>query len=155
MNCEREPEVLEAVLAGRWPDGADPELRDHADGCDACDELALVAGAIHADHYDAVHGANVPPAAVVWWRAQQRARAEAVKSAKQTITAVQTGAIASAIVVGLALAGGLGALIAHIGDGVHFGAFDFAPSPSVALLAAVATSLLLAPAAVWLLLARD
>ena len=155
MNCEHEPEILDAVMSGRWPHATDPELRAHAAVCAVCSEVALVAGAIHDDHVDAVHGAPVPPASVVWWRAQQRARREAVQTATRAITAIQTGAVAAAVIIGAALIGGVGALAAHIGDGIHFGAFDFAPSPAVVLLAAAATSVLLAPVAVWVLVARD
>ena len=155
MNCEREYEVLDAILAGRWPDGSDPELRAHASACNLCRELIAVAGAIRADHHEAMAEAAVPPSSLVWGRAQRRAREEAVKEVTRAITAVQTGAVAAAVVVGAALIGGAGAFLAHISDGIHFGALDFVPDQNVLVFAAVATCVLFAPVALWLFVPED
>jgi predicted anti-sigma-YlaC factor YlaD len=155
MNCEREPEILQAIMDGRWPDGSDPELRAHASKCGPCSELITVAGAIRADHQEALAEAAVPPSSLVWRRAQRRAREEAVREVTRAITAVQTGALAAAVVVGAALIGGIGALLAHISDGIHFGALDFVPDQNVMLFAAVATCVLFAPVAVWMFVAED
>ena len=155
MNCNSEPEVLEAVMDGRFPDGCEVELREHVASCDDCADLVLVAGVIREDHHEAVTHANVPPPSVVWWRIQRRARAEAVQAATRAITAVQTGAIAAAVIIGAALIGGVGAWLAHISDGIHFGAFDFAPAPEVVLLASAGACLMFAPVALWVLVARD
>lgn len=155
MNCEREIEVLDAVMSGRWPEGCEPELRAHASRCSLCTDVVTVAGAIHEDHTVAMHEAPLPTASMVWRRAQLRSRREAIQAATRAITAVQTGTIAAAVVIGAALIGGVGALLSHISDGIHFGAFDFAPSPGVLLLAAAAAGLAFAPVAVWVLVSED
>lgn len=155
MNCQREIEVLAAVMDGRWPEGCEAELRAHAASCSDCREVVLVAGALRRDHHAALSEATVPHSSVVWWRAQRRARQEALETARRAITAVQTGSIAAATVVGAALIGGLGAWLSHIADGIHFGAFAWAPSADVLVLAALATGILLAPLTVWLLVAED
>lgn len=156
MNCQREIEVLAAVMDGRWPEGCDAEVRAHAASCRDCGEVVIVAGALRQDHHAAIREAGVPPPSLVWWRAQRRARQEAMDTARRTITAVQTGSLAAAVVIGAALIGGIGALLGHIADGIHFGAFDVVlPSPEVLILAALGTSILLAPLTVWLLVAED
>jgi predicted anti-sigma-YlaC factor YlaD len=156
MNCQREIEVLAAVMDGRWPAGCEAELRAHAASCSDCSEVVLVAGALRRDHHAAMSEATVPHGSVVWFRAQRRARREALETARRTITAVQTGSIAAAAVVGAALIGGIGALLARVADGFHFGAFDLVmPAPDVLVLAAVATGIVLAPLTVWLLVAED
>jgi predicted anti-sigma-YlaC factor YlaD len=154
MNCEREPEVLQAIMDGRWPDGCDAELRAHASGCALCGELIAVAGALRADYRDAMAEASVPPSSLVWRRAQRRSREEAVRDVTRVITALQAGAIATAVVVGAALIGGIGAWLGHVADGIHFGAVDVAASQNALLFAAAAT-LLFAPVAVWMFVAED
>lgn len=151
MNCEHEIEILDAVLDGRWPDGCDTDLRAHAAACPSCSELLAVAVPLRDDYHHAVHEADPPPAAAVWWRAQRRARYEAMQNATRTVAAVQTGLVAAAGVVGMALIGGIGAWLAHVSDGIHFGAIDVAPLTGLMMVAAVAACVLVAPVAVWLL----
>lgn len=160
MNCEREFDVLEAVMSGRWPDGCDEELQLHARGCAICVDLIDVAHAVRSEHLAEVQDVVVPPSGVVWWKAQRRARHEAVAAAQRTITAVHTGTIAAAIVIGLAIIGGLGALIARVTNifdvGVmNFRAIDFTPNGSVLLLVAMVSILLVAPIAVWFAVHED
>jgi predicted anti-sigma-YlaC factor YlaD len=150
MNCERELEVLDAVLSGRYPDACNAELLAHAKTCANCRELIVVAVPLRADYRAAMAEAPVPAAAVVWWRAQRRARREAIEAASRAITLVQAASIGVAITAGLALIGGAGMWLARISDGFHFGAFNPAMGSSVLLLMAGASALLLAPVAVWL-----
>lgn len=149
MNCERELEVLDAVLTGRYPDACSAELLAHATQCPNCRELVIVAKPLRDDYRAAVSTAPVPAAGAVWWRSQRRARREAIEAASRAITMVQTASIGAAIAIGLGLAGGAGLWLARISDGIHFGAFNSAAGSSVLLLMAGATALLLAPFAVW------
>jgi hypothetical protein len=43
-RCRHEDEIRQAVVSGRWPAG----LEAHADGCDVCREVRLVASALNA-----------------------------------------------------------------------------------------------------------
>ena len=147
MNCERELEVFDAVMSGRYPDACDAELLAHAARCENCRELVIVARPLRADYHAAVAEAAVPPAGVVWWRARARARREAIEAASRAITLVQAASIGAATVAGLALIGGAGVWLARISDGIHFGAFQ--AGSSVLLLMAGATALLLAPIVAW------
>jgi hypothetical protein len=92
--CSRETELWDAIAAGRWPDTADANLRVHVVSCPACRDLALVASSVHRDACDAVRAATPPTSAIVWWRAQMRARQEGAHAVDRPITIVQAVAIA-------------------------------------------------------------
>jgi hypothetical protein len=66
---------------------------------------ALVAAAITAEASLASHEAAPPSSAVVWWRAQMRARQEAAKTVERPLT----------IVHGVAIACGVGLLLSVVG----------------------------------------
>ena len=102
--CAREAEILAALWSGAWPDGCDKELLMHAESCEICSEVMLIAPALRAD-YQAMRDVQVPAAGQVWWRAAVRARMEAVHAASRPITWAQ----------GLAAAGAVGLLVALIG----------------------------------------
>ena len=158
MNCEREFDVLDAVMSGRWPDGCDEELQVHAKTCAVCVDLIDVAHAVRSGHLSEMQDASVPPSGVVWWKAQRRARHEAVASAQRAITAVQTGTIAAAIIIGLAVIGGVGALVARLTNVFDFrtiNLIDFSPSGYVLILVALVSVLLVAPLAVWFAVHED
>src|SRR5262245_23997678 len=95
-DCLHEREVAEAMTAGRWPNGCDPIVVAHADSCASCSEIVTIGGCI----YDAAEqdrmDARVPPAGLVWWRAQLRARRELADAADRRITLVQVVAAAVA-----------------------------------------------------------
>ena len=155
MNCQREFDVLDAVMSGRWPDGCDDELQSHARSCAVCADLIEVAHAIRSEHLADMQDAVVPPSGVVWWKAQRRARHEAVAAAQRAITAVQTGTIAAAIVIGLAIIGGAGALAARLNvidfDWLHV----LEPSTDVMILTGLLSVLVITPIAVWLMVPED
>jgi hypothetical protein len=92
-ECRFEAEVLSAVMQSRWPDRADEGLREHAKTCAICGDLAAVAGAIECAREETagcVSGQrSVPDSARVWWKAQMRARREAVEVADRPIRAVR------------------------------------------------------------------
>jgi hypothetical protein len=103
-DCAREPELLEALAAGRWPDGRVTALRAHVDGCRACADLLAVALPLLQEQARAQRDARVPSSAVVWWRAQKRARRESVAAATRPIAMTQRVALACAagLVAGMA-----------------------------------------------------
>jgi hypothetical protein len=106
-ECVREQDVLDAVSAGRWPvrrsDRIDAELRDHIEGCPVCQDVASVFAAISDDRELAWKEAVVPPASVVWWRAQIRAREEAARAAGRPIAIAQGVAVGGLVAAALAL----------------------------------------------------
>ena len=107
IDCEREQDVLDAVAAGRWPvrPGArvDAELREHIACCPVCGDLAAVLAAVAVERESAWAESAVPPATVVWWRAQIRAREEASRLAVRPIVIVQGLAVSVLIAAALAL----------------------------------------------------
>ena len=112
-ECDREPDVLEAVMSGclapwkhcrhRRPcdpgDPGDDDLRSHASRCPVCADLAAVAVVLRAERDDAWREARVPTSGQVWWRATMRRRAEATAAAARPITMLQglAGACAAGV----------------------------------------------------------
>jgi predicted anti-sigma-YlaC factor YlaD len=109
--CSHETELWDAIAAGRWPDTADANLRAHVASCAACRDLALVAGSLRRDARDVARAATPPTSAIVWWRAQMRARQEAAHAADRPITFVQGLAIACAAGLLLGLTGSVAASV--------------------------------------------
>lgn len=114
-ECRFEQDVLDAVRSGRWPFRCDPELATHVDQCPVCADVALVATAFAAedelglDRALAREEPVLPPSTLVWWRAQRRAREEALRRATWPVRVAQWVAWASALVVvaaGASAAGG-------------------------------------------------
>ncbi|HJQ37432.1 MAG TPA: hypothetical protein VKB93_09855 [Thermoanaerobaculia bacterium] len=103
MICTRESEIVDALMAGRWPDACVTELREHAAACAICGDLVLVATAIAAD----APRAEVPTSGVVWWRIQRRERQEAARVASRTLTLVQASSFVAAIAFVLTIVGSL------------------------------------------------
>jgi hypothetical protein len=102
-ECTREQDVLDAVTAGRWPERCDAELKAHVDGCGICQDVAAVFVAISEDRDAAWEGAVVPPASIVWWRAQIRAREEAARMADRPIAVAQGIAVLALLAVAVVL----------------------------------------------------
>jgi hypothetical protein len=102
IECTHEPLIVEAVMAGAWPERADAALVAHADTCDICGEVALIATLIHDDHERSRYDAHVPAAGQVWWRSAIRARLESTQSAVRPISWLH--AITGAIAIGVLLA---------------------------------------------------
>jgi len=97
VECQFESEVLAAVLQSRWPGRVDDQLRAHVASCAICSDVAAVAGALDESCEEMRASAELPDASRVWWRAQLRARREAVEAAGRPITAVQMIAFACAV----------------------------------------------------------
>jgi hypothetical protein len=106
-ECVREHEIVEAITSGRWPEACDPDLRSHAGTCPICREVILVASALHEERDSAVAGSGIPSAGLVWWRAELRARREAVRAVERPMKWVHSLAAASAAGVAVALIGGM------------------------------------------------
>jgi hypothetical protein len=85
IECNREQEVLDAITAGRWPDRLNEELSTHVATCSICADLGLVAQSLNADYQDALSNVRVPSAGLVWWRAEIRARQDAVQTVNRPI----------------------------------------------------------------------
>jgi hypothetical protein len=99
LECIREADVIDAVASRRWPDRADAELRAHVARCAVCADVAEVAAAIHTEHDVAWNEAVLPPADMVWLRAQGRARSAAAREAARPIAVMQALGLASAAAV--------------------------------------------------------
>ena len=103
-TCDREEDVLEAVMSGQWPPvpGNNVALRRHVDGCPVCRDLATVAAALREERDLAIRDAHPPTSGQVWWRASTRTRAEATATAARPIVVLQ--GLAGACAAGLCAA---------------------------------------------------
>lgn len=101
-ECDREQDVLDALVSRRWPDRIDEDLRAHVTSCTACADLVEVAGALLSEE-TVEPPCDLPPASIVWWRAQLRAREDATRAALRPITITQAAAVACATILFLAL----------------------------------------------------
>src|SRR3954462_3908370 len=96
-ECDREQDVLDALAAGRWRERCDDDLRAHVSSCGVCTDLSHVAAALLHDRDMARSHARVPPAGVVWWRAQLHAREDAARAAGRPVAFIQGVAASVAI----------------------------------------------------------
>ena len=152
VECPREADVLEAVASGRWQDGCDTGLREHAAACPICADIAMIAEALRDDCKDALRAAQLPASAQVWWRASMRARAEATRAATRPITLVQGLAAAATVGVGAAL---LGSVSFPGWSGWLAAASALVHAQTLALVLLISACVLLAPVAVYLMLSED
>jgi hypothetical protein len=106
VDCGREDDVLDALTSGRWPDRVDDEIRGHVATCAICAEVVEVASAVLEVRNDEPSEMRIPSSAVMWWRAQMRARQEAAREAARPITVAQVVAAVtlSAVAVGTLIA---------------------------------------------------
>jgi hypothetical protein len=130
-HCDRDTEVVQAVLSGRWPEGCDDSLREHAATCDVCGEVAEIASALARDRAALRRDIVVPAAGQVWWRAAVRARLEATQAAARPMTWLYTVAallLGTVAVLALALsADRASGLIDGLASWVELRAQDAAP----------------------------
>jgi hypothetical protein len=128
VECVREQEVLDAITAGRWPDRLGEELAAHVASCSICADLGIVAQAFSADYQDALSHVRLPSAGLVWWRAELRARQDAVRTVNRPISWAQyiaAGCGIVAVLIFLRLVD-FSALV-HVDLGAVIG--DFLPMP--------------------------
>ena len=96
MNeCRHATAVLEAVVAGHWPERANDELRSHVSACASCAELVDLSAALSVEAGRLEVEASLPTAGAMWWRMQARQRAESARVAERPIAVVQLLALAS------------------------------------------------------------
>jgi hypothetical protein len=88
QSCPHEHELLDALRVSRLSDLPEP-LRAHLASCQICSETRLVAEALLGERDALMQEAAVPSSAIVWWRAQMRARREAAAAAARPISVVQ------------------------------------------------------------------
>ena len=99
MECEREFEIVEAITCDRWPEGTTDELRAHADSCAVCADVVKVAVALTNDRTARLQMARLPSAGLVWWRAEMRARRDAVNRATRPLQIVEWTAVLCMVAV--------------------------------------------------------
>jgi hypothetical protein len=160
-RCDREPELLDVLASGRWPEACGSELRDHVAGCLECRDLLLVAEALVADRRHAEAEADVPSSGAVWWRMQMRREREAREAATKTVGRVH-GIVVAATVVLLAAVLRMTSIVDHAWgwfSSAMPGAEDVvslsSSVPLTILALAGVTILVFAPVALYLALARD
>jgi hypothetical protein len=143
--CPRESELLEALERGF----VGPDLERHAAECRGCGELSAVATAFLEDRTVAVAEAPVPSSGTMWWRMRIRQRRDAEERARRSLL------VGQAVTVTLAL--GLVAVLfgAEIAAGVRAATAAVRLSTPLLVAAGVlATTLVIAPLAGWLMLRR-
>ena len=99
-GCCHEQDVLDALITERWPDRVDDGLRAHAGSCAICRDLIASVGPILNDRVDLSNEGHLPSSGVMWWRAQMRARQEAVREAERPVTIAHI--VGFACVIGIA-----------------------------------------------------
>ena len=77
MKCEREQQVIEATRNGLWPSSLRAHLRD----CAHCTQTELIAASLQEDAAKAKRALDLPPAGMIWRRAQTRRRERALQRA--------------------------------------------------------------------------
>jgi len=165
--CPREHELWTAIATGRWPDAVDADLCAHVERCASCRDVAVVAVALARDAQDLRHASTPPSSAIVWWRAQMRARQEAARAADRPITVVQAIAIACAAGLFLGLAGSIVAAlrgstgwfdaftVTAASIGTLFATIDFTSRWVLYPAAFIVFSLILAPVAIYAILQEE
>lgn len=166
-ECPREQHVVNAVLAGSWPERCDESLVAHAAGCPTCKEVACVSVLLREDVDSSRIEVHVPAAGQVWWRAAVRARLESTQAATRPMGWMH--AITAAIVLGVFLAAltAVWPMIPAVLQTLRNASADFFPSTTVATAiagglaqtvaigVAAAALLLIAPLAVYYVFSRD
>jgi hypothetical protein len=77
MKCDWEQQVIEATRNGLWASS----LRAHLRHCALCSQIELIAASLQQDAARAERLFDLPPAGMVWRRAQARRRERALQRA--------------------------------------------------------------------------
>jgi hypothetical protein len=77
MKCEREQQVMQATRNGLWT----PSLRAHMRDCALCTQTELIAASLQENAATLERHLDLPPAAMIWRRAQTRRRVDALQRA--------------------------------------------------------------------------
>jgi hypothetical protein len=155
LECPRENDVLDALAAARWPDRMEPELAEHVASCSICQDVITVASAMQEDHDATWREASVPSSGQMWWRAEMRARQDAVREALRPVAVAQ----GVAVVLALAVAAGAG-WFAWPTVQAFFSTASLAEIPGIAspmfipIAVAMAALLVVAPVALYVVLSE-
>ena len=168
IECPREQDVLDVVTAGRWPGKCPAELADHVANCEVCRDVAAVFAVIAEERDTAWEEPAGPPASLVWWRAQIRAREEAARAAARPIAVAQGLAVVCLVVAAIALvpfAVPLIAMMTSTGSTLAAwltpraeavsGAFALVTGVALPILPFVVASIVLAPIVVYYALTEE
>ena len=77
MKCEREQQVIDATRNGLWTSSLRAHLRD----CALCTQTEWIAASLQENAATLERQLDLPPAAMVWRRAQTRRRVDALQRA--------------------------------------------------------------------------
>ena len=77
MKCEREQQIMKATRDGLWTSSLRAHLRD----CALCTQTELIASSLKENAATLERQLDLPPAAMVWRRAQTRRRVDALQRA--------------------------------------------------------------------------
>lgn len=156
IECPRESDVLDAIDAKRWPDRVDRELADHVASCEICSDVLTVAAAMREDHAATWHEASIPSSGQAWWRAEMRARQEAIRAASRPITVAYGVAACAALVLMVAAGWFVWPAIHGFMSSTGSNQTPSATSPlTLPLLVAFGALLVIAPVALYLVLSDE
>ena len=168
VDCCREDDVLDALSSGRWPERTDVELRAHVASCAVCADVIAVASAVLEVRDAEPAEIQIPSSAVMWWRAQMRARQEAAREAARPINVAQviglTSVVVLAIVALVALSPWFGGVLgswmhdvlgASAGPTATEGRFSLAGWMVPVVLLGAGVWLVLAPLAIYFAVSED
>jgi hypothetical protein len=155
IECPRESDVVDALASARWPHRVGRELAEHVEACAICTDLVAVATAMRDDHDLAWHLSNVPSSGQVWWRAEMRARQEAIREASRPIAIAQ--GVAALLALGLTATAGWFAWPSIYGRVSSFvmQAPTLGSRLALPLMVALAVLLVIAPLAVYVVLSDE
>ena len=158
IECPRESDVLDALASARWPNRIDRELADHVASCVICQDVITVASAIQTDHDSAWREANVPSSGQMWWRAEMRARQDAIRDASRPVTVAQGMAVLFALVV-VAVGGwfawpSIYGLFSALSTGDAQSATAFSSPLFIRMAIAMGAFLIVAPLAIYVVLSE-
>jgi hypothetical protein len=156
IECPRESDVLDAIDSRRWPHRVSRELADHVAACEICSDVLAVATAMREDQKATWQEAGIPSSGQVWWRAEMRARQQAMRDASRPITIAYGVAAVAALVLALAVSW-------FAWPTVHEFASSFASAQTTAftspltlpLLVALGALLVIAPVALYLVFSDE
>ena len=98
--CLHEKGLRELLKGGRWPAGADPDLRAHVSACSSCNDLVIVETAFTQARARSAASVQLPPPGILLWRAQLRRRNAAIEKISRPLLSAQIFALAVALLSG-------------------------------------------------------
>ena len=165
IECSREQDVIDALATGRWPARVADELTAHVTACEICADTLAVASPILAEPDAFATDARVPSSAVMWWRAQMRAKQEAARDAVRPVNVahiigafcVAAAAVALVVLYSPLVRGWAAATIAGLASDVNRVGLQSALLSQGWLMPALAAAvwLIITPLALYFALAED